>query len=175
MEEPVFDRKLLRQMICRFAQKRYRAPLLKDNQFFGELYTTMLLANNKFDPNRGFKKSTYITRAVRNKIIDLSKHIHTTQKALHPIEKLMGEKPSMKLWQDGVRQEQSFGRLDEYIDILPDNEKFVIVNRFLEGKPLKEVASGLGCCVEQVCKIQRKALVKLRNAANGKRTLYQQY
>jgi RNA polymerase sigma factor for flagellar operon FliA len=71
--------------------------------------------------------------------------------------------------EDRLAQEQAVARLREAVSALPDREREIIERYDLEGWTLRQIGEGLGVSESRVSQLRSRALVRLRQAMEGRR------
>lgn len=135
----------------------------------------LMQAVEKFDYDRGFRFSTYATRAIRH---TLYRHIaHKQRDRQH----LVSTSPEHLLavaddCQEGTLTEARWhslrNHLQQALDQLSARERMIIQARFGLGKSgkvqtLLSLAKGLGVCKERVRQIEKRAILKLQSLASA--------
>ncbi|MEX1222934.1 MAG: sigma-70 family RNA polymerase sigma factor [Pirellulales bacterium] len=138
---------------------------------------SLMHAVEKFDYSRGFRFSTYATKAIHRNIYRLM--ARTSKNRLLPagdatelIEQLCDERESIDRsdkWLTGIR-----GELADLLDQLDRRERYIIRARFGMGREeqeqtLKSIAGKLGICKERVRQLEHRALDKLRVLAEERK------
>jgi len=150
----------LKRIINKYGQdRRYKYKMMNDPIYFGELYTTMLHADGKFNPELGFKKSTYVIKAIKNKMKTICKKLSKQHWNLEDIEM---DTIDFKNWCKAHKKEKLMGEVFDIIGALPFREKYVIVERFLEDKTLKEIAEDMAYSIQQIAIIEKSAIERIR-------------
>ncbi len=84
----------------------------------------------------------------------------------------MGRSGEPGMWmnvEDRLAQEQAVARLREAVSALPDREREIIERYDLEGWTLRQIGEGLGVSESRVSQLRSRALVRLRQAMEGRR------
>ncbi|MEQ8787037.1 MAG: sigma-70 family RNA polymerase sigma factor [Pirellulaceae bacterium] len=152
----------------RFAGSRYTLDDLIDEGIF-----TLLRAVDKFDYDRGFRFSTYATRAIQRAMVRwVSRRKEEDERfRATPEEALsvwLGEGPSGAYSQ--ARWEQLQSSLHAILAQLDDREQAIVQARFAMGderqvQTLAKLAQRFGICKERVRQLEKRAIDKLRQLA----------
>ena len=135
----------------------------------GHASITLLRAIDLFDVSRGFRFSTYATRALRT---ELSRYVLRNRRRVSPIDpRSLTRHPdpaAEQRWRDG---QAAFHALEEMLNRLEPREMVVVRSRFgmnecPGAETLQAVADRLGVSRERVRQLERQALAKLRQLAD---------
>jgi RNA polymerase primary sigma factor len=134
----------------------------------GHASLTLLRAIDLYDVSRGFRFSTYATRALRT---ELSRYVVRRRKhelSIDPVR--IWHRPDRGAGRNSVPPSAYFA-LEEMLDRLDPRERLVVRSRFgMADSPgaetLQSVAKRLGLSRERVRQLERGALAKLRDLAD---------
>lgn len=136
------------------------------DELASEAHTTLLYAISKFNPDRGFRFSTYATHAIRRRLYRYLRSPH------HQAEinvDWTGHEPEGRGWSYAYQRqvEQSIRDVDRLLLRLSARERYVIRSRFGWGRDfnpttLQALANELGVSRERVRQVEARALQKLR-------------
>jgi RNA polymerase sigma factor (sigma-70 family) len=138
-------------------------------ELFSEAAVALLRAVEKFDPDRGFRFSTYATPAVRRQLERFIMKQHKDQQVLlrtpHLDTALAPPRPSAA---EDRRRGAAVEALEEMLTRLDAREQSILRARFglqagCDTQSLQEVAGRLGVCRERVRQLEARALEKLRD------------
>lgn len=102
---------------------------------------------------RGVPFIAWLIRIARNELAD-----HRTRERSIPVSNLAGDEPVVEL-QDVDRRAELYG----CVRALPEDQRRVVVLRFVEQRSIKEIAAALGRSDGAVKQLQFPALTKLRS------------
>lgn len=164
--------RLVVSIVKRFADDRNRF-----DDLLSEGISCLINAVDKFDYARGFRFSTYATRAVGREVIRLVQRQHRdSQRYTTGSSELLSQESDRPLSPSGTymtwqRLESCIGQLTEALD---EREKFIVAARYglddIGEKPtFQRLGQMLGVSKERVRQIERRALEKLRKIADGLR------
>jgi RNA polymerase sigma factor (sigma-70 family) len=147
------------------------------DELLSEGISCLIKAVDKFDFDRGFRFSTYATRAVRREVFRLVQRQYR-QRRLHATgsQELLGQQVNRATEPEGI--EMSWRHLDESVERLlsglDEREKFIVGARYgfedLGEKPtFQRLGELLGVSKERVRQIEQRALAKLRGLAEAMR------
>lgn len=144
-------------------------------------------ALDKYDPDRNAKFSTYAIKCIQNEILAYIRKEKRTGLSTIPMEHILkdsgeGAPFTMQdivskegedtLIEDMLSLEDDIGLLMKHVKTLPDDERYIIENRFgLEGKDVKTqslIGKELGMSQANISKIEANALQRLYYRLRGK-------
>jgi len=137
-------------------------------ELLSEAAMALLRSVEMFDPDRGFRFSTYATPAVRRRleryVTAEHKNRHTMLRSAH-LDTMPTAARSTR--SDDVRRAEAVAGLAAMLSRLDDREQMILKARFglepgRETQSLQEVAVQLGVCRERVRQLEARALEKLR-------------
>ncbi len=141
------------------------------DELMSEAHEAILRAIDKFDPDRGFRFSTYLTHAVRRQLLRfLQRRQRERQRTFAATRE--AALPDTKRWtvayQQGVAR--NIREVDRLLLELKPRDRYVIRARFgwgreFETHTLQEIASELGVTRERVRQLEQRALKKLAQLA----------
>ena len=142
------------------------------DELISEANVTLLRAIERFDWQRGFRFSTYLTHAVRRNLCRYITNRRKEKSRFIAAESLeSASDPSLRT--DAYEQEMSHALncLDEMLTMLEPRENYILCSRFgygegQEKQTLKVVAEQLGVSRERVRQLERRSLAKLQALAN---------
>ncbi len=144
-------------------------------ELMSESHETLLRAVGKFDPDRGFRFSTYLTHAVRRHLL---RFLQRRQRDRQRTFNMAADTalPDTKRWT--LAYEQRMARNVRDVELLlqqlEPRDRFVIRARFgwgreFEPRTLQEIAAELGVTRERVRQLEQRALRKLTALATNER------
>jgi RNA polymerase primary sigma factor len=164
--------RLVMSIVKQFADDRNRF-----DDLLSEGISCLIKAVDKFDFDRGFRFSTYATRAVRREVFRLvQRHHRDRTRFATGAQELLSQQVNRGSMPEGV--EMTWQRVDESIcqmlRELDDREKFIVEARYgfdnIGEKPtFQRLGQLLGVSKERVRQIEQRALSKLRNMAQSLR------
>jgi len=165
---------VLSARLSRYVPESYRQDLYS----FGLM--GLMDAVDKFRPELGNRFETYGSRRIRGAMSDGMRTLRwlprrAGQAASGVIEKVVPVDFQTATGPDGTRLEDSLPDPDwsawdaielacdhlevgEALDLLPDRERFVIVERYYGRRSLADIGSDLGVTESRVCQLHRRAL-----------------
>ena len=160
--------RLVISIVKQFADNRNRF-----DDLLSEGISCLIKAVDKFDFDRGFRFSTYATRAVRREVFRLVQRQHRDRTRYSTgSQELLSQQLNRDTEPEGV--EMSWQGVDDSIrhllSILDEREKFIVQARYgfddLGEKPtFQRLGQLLGVSKERVRQIEQRALGKLRDMA----------
>lgn len=152
--------------------KGFKHPSVSHHEMFSEGSVALLQAIEKFDYSRGFKFSTYLTWAVKNKVYS---HFLRTDAEKRRVEALpLTQSTASASSQSGVQEHNYDGvkaTVADMVKILPDRERVIILRRFgLDGgepHTLEQLGNFLGVTKERARQLETRALEMLRKAGSN--------
>lgn len=160
--------RLVMSIVKQFADDRNRF-----DDLLSEGISCLIKAVDKFDFDRGFRFSTYATRAVRREVFRLVQRQHRDRSRFATgAQELLAQQINRATMPEGV--EMTWQRVDESIGLmlqeLDDREKFIVEARYgfdnIGEKPtFQRLGQLLGVSKERVRQIEQRALGKLRSMA----------
>ncbi len=160
--------RLVMSIVKQFADDRNRF-----DDLLSEGISCLIKAVDKFDFDRGFRFSTYATRAVRREVFRLVQRQHRDRmRYATGTHELLSQQLTRATMPQGV--EMSWKRVGESVNRmltgLDDREKFIVQARYgfddLGEKPtFQKLGQLLGVSKERVRQIEQRALAKLREMA----------
>lgn len=151
---------------------RYWNPKLPLMDIISEAYMGLLKAVKGFDPDKGFRFTTYAESAIRQRIVigilDHKKHTHDSLN--EPVYKEENDDcttlQDLLISEEPCADEKCFYDVDvkNLLQCLTVKEREVIESKFWHDKTLEEIGSVIGLSAERVRQIETKALIKLRQA-----------
>ncbi|MEM7316582.1 MAG: sigma-70 family RNA polymerase sigma factor, partial [Planctomycetota bacterium] len=143
------------------------------DELLSEGITCLVRVVDKFDFDRGFRFSTYATRAVRREVWRLVQKHHKnrqrfntgTSEHMESVEgKELADRISESTWKGLTR------KLNTILDSLDERERFIVRERFgmngNDGKrTFQSLGDELGVCKERVRQLEIRAMKKLREMA----------
>ncbi len=134
---------------------------------------SLMRAVDKFDYDRGFRFSTYATRAIRRnlfrKLVQHSRERARYEPHSEGIEDVPGLEGSPREEERRVSELQ--GVMVQMLRHLDEREQYIVRARFgfgkeASGRTLQELAGELGVCKERVRQLEIRAMEKLRRLAD---------
>ncbi len=162
--------KLAISLIGRFVSRQH--PF---DELLSEAAVALLRAVEKFDPDRGFRFSTYATPAVRRQLERFVLKQHKDQQVLVRTPHLDTlPAPGGRTRAEDRRRETAVTALAGMIDKLDAREQTILEARFglepgSDPESLQEVAGRLGVCRERVRQIEARAIERLRAMSEAAR------
>jgi RNA polymerase primary sigma factor len=147
------------------------------DELFSEASLALLRAVEKFDPDRGFRFSTYATPAVRRQlerfVMNQHKDCQLVLRTPH-LDTVLA--PPRRSASDDRQRAVAVEALDEMLARLDAREQSILRARFgLEAgsdtQSLQEVAGQLGVCRERVRQLEARAIEKLRAMPEAERLM----
>ncbi len=137
------------------------------DELMSEAHQAMLRAVRKFDPDRGFRFSTYLTHAVRRQLLRfLQRRQRDRQRTFTATDETA--LPETTRWTVAYEQRVTRGihDVEAMLLTLKPRDRYVIRSRFgwgreFEPRTLQEIASELGVTRERVRQLEQRALKKL--------------
>jgi RNA polymerase primary sigma factor len=137
------------------------------DELMSESHESILRAVGKFDPDRGFRFSTYLTHAVRRQLLRyLQRRQRDRQRTFAAADETA--LPETKRWTLAYEQQVTRGvhDVERLLQELKPRDRYVIRSRFgwgrdFEPRTLQEIASELGVTRERVRQLEQRALKKL--------------
>jgi RNA polymerase sigma factor (sigma-70 family) len=130
----------------------------------------LLYAIGKFNPQRGFRFSTYATHAIRRRLARYVRQTQTRREVL--IDWQSNRLADQRRWSYGYQWqvEKSLAQVESLLRTLSPRERYVIRARFgwgreFEPRTLQQIADEFGLSRERVRQIEQRALDKLRQQA----------
>lgn len=164
--------RLVISIVKQFADERNRF-----DDLLSEGISCLIKAVDKFDFDRGFRFSTYATRAVRREVFRLVQRQHRDRARYSTgTQELLSQELNRSLKPEGV--DISWAALDDCIGrlfaALDDREKFIVGARYgfddIGAKPtFQRLGQMLGVSKERVRQIEQRALGKLRQVSSSLR------
>jgi len=158
--------KLTVSIARRFANAR--TPL---DELVSEGQATLLAAISKFDPERGFRFSTYATHALRRRLL---RYLRNCQRE----RERFGELPQDHLLSDGHRWTLAYERrllatleqVERLLGHLPPRDRYILRSRYgwgreFDPRTLQDIADELGVSRERVRQLEARSLKRLRELA----------
>ena len=158
--------KLVLSIAQHYATSRYSL-----DDLVNEGQATLLVAIPKFDPERGFRFSTYATHAVRRRLL---RYLRRGQRD----REMFAELPYDDRFPDSRRWSLEYERrvttrLERVTALLPQlrpRERYILRSRFgwgreFEPRTLQDIADELGISRERVRQLEARALGRLRELA----------
>ena len=155
--------------------KKYSKIGINYNDIFSEGLIGLLVASERFKPEKNIKFSTYAFYWIRSKILNFVRFVKSNENKSQKIEhQTIGQKFFGKDWEEFESyNDKSFENLDideliKYIHLgvnqLSERERFVIYNRILtrNKKTLHELAEKLNITRETVRNIEQKSIKKIK-------------
>jgi len=143
------------------------------DELLSEGISCMIKAVDKFDSDRGFRFSTYATRAIRREVLRLVQRHHRDRvRFASGSQEVLGQQISGSDHPEG--SEMTWHQVDETVTSmlgqLDDREKFIVQARYgfddLGEKPtFQKLGELLGISKERVRQLEQRALAKLRQMA----------
>ena len=141
------------------------------DELMSESHETVLRAVGKFDPDRGFRFSTYLTHAVRRHLLRfLQRRQRDRQRTFSaPDETAL---PETRRWTLEYEQriKRNIDDVERLLMELSPRDRYVIRSRFgwgreFEPRTLQEIAEELGVTRERVRQLEQRGLKKLTELA----------
>ena len=140
------------------------------DDLIGQACLTMIRAVERFDASRGFRFSSYATRAIRS---ELTRYV--TRQRRHgwvslELTDLAAIRDTGTRHPELVRRSTTFNALEDLLQRLEKREEHVVRSRFgLQNRPgcftLQRLADEYGVTRERIRQLERRALKKLRQMA----------
>ena len=178
---------MLSASVSRYVPESYRQDLYS----FGLI--GLMDAVDKFQPELGNSFETYGSRRIRGAMSDGMRTLRwlprrAGQAASAVIEKVVPVDFQTATGPDGTRLEDSLPNTEwsawdavelasdhvevgRALDVLPDRERFVIVERYYGGRSLADIGRDLGVTESRVCQLHRRALRMLESILLESRAL----
>jgi RNA polymerase primary sigma factor len=145
------------------------------DELMSESHEAVLRAVNKFDPDRGFRFSTYLTHAVRRQLLRfLQRRQRDRQRTFSTSDD--ATLPDTGRWTLAYEQRITRNMVDveRLLLELKPRDRYVIRSRFgwgreFEPRTLQEIAAELGVTRERVRQLEQRALKKLSAMAAAKK------
>lgn len=164
--------RLVMSIVKQFADDRNRF-----DDLLSEGISCLIKAVDKFDFDRGFRFSTYATRAVRREVFRLVQRQHRDRgRYTTGTQELLSQELNRKTEPESV--DMSWDHMDQSINtmltVLDEREKFIVGARYgfddIGDKPtFQRLGEILGVSKERVRQIEQRALGKLRDMADSLR------
>lgn len=143
------------------------------DELMSEAHETILRAIAKFDPDRGFRFSTYLTHAVRRQLLRfLQRRQRDRQRTFSTAD--AGVLPESRRWTLAYehRVARNVDEVERLLLELKPRDRYVIRARFgwgreFEARTLQEIAGELGVTRERVRQLEQRALKKLAALAGA--------
>jgi len=143
------------------------------DELLSEGISCMIKAVDKFDFDRGFRFSTYATRAIRREVLRLvQRHHRDRSRYVSGSQEVLGQQISGSDQPEG--SDMTWHQVDQTVTSLlghlDDREKFIVQARYgfddLGEKPtFQRLGELLGISKERVRQLEQRALAKLRQMA----------
>ncbi len=137
------------------------------DELMSESHEAVLRAVSKFDPDRGFRFSTYLTHAVRRQLLRfLQRRQRDRQRTFSTTDDTM--LPDIGRWTLGYEQRitRNVHDVERLLLELKPRDRYVIRSRYgwgreFEPRTLQEIAAELGVTRERVRQLEQRALKQL--------------
>ena len=146
-----------------------RFPL---DELVSEAQATLLYAISKFNPDRGFRFSTYATHAIRRCLTRFVMRVHNRPELT--VDWQQAEPLELRRWSYDYEQyvTRSIRQIDILLSKLTARERYIVRSRFGWGRDfspstLQALADELGVSRERVRQVESRALDKLRQWAEA--------
>lgn len=158
--------KLTQSIARQFASSRY--PL---DELVSEGQATLMSAIAKFDPERGFRFSTYATHAVRRRLMRYLQRRQRDRETFVecPHDNLL---PDPRRWTFAYEQwlTATLKQAERLLCQLPPRDRYILRSRYgwgreFECRTLQDIADELGVSRERVRQLEARSLQKLRELA----------
>lgn len=149
-------------LACLIAGKFTSMRPIEDSEQFGDAMVGLVYACQKFDPDRGFKFSTFAFHVIRSFV--MRGHKLRNKCATRLERQFVDDIGTIEADEDQQRwidTRDLIATMMEKVSILPPREQAVIRAR-LEGKKLREISEVLGVTKERVRQIELRATGLLR-------------
>lgn len=150
---------------------RFTNRLNNFDELVSEGQFTLLRAISRFDPERGFRFSTYAMHAIRRRLLRFVRKRHKERQAAHAWTDETAPS-SDRRWTLAYQQRVSAATavVERLLSNLAPRERYVIRSRFgwgqeFEPRTLREIAEELGVSRERVRQLEGRGLRKLRSLA----------
>lgn len=140
------------------------------DELISEANATMLYAISKFNPDYGFRFTTYLTHAVRRQLLRYLRKANSEQEVNVDWQGCLIADDRRWSHQYERKMNRAIGEIDQLLRELGPRERYVIRSRFgwgreFEPRTLQSIAEDLGISRERVRQLESRALAKMRQAA----------
>ena len=145
------------------------------DELMSESHETVLRAIGKFDPDRGFRFSTYMTHALRRHLIRFLQRRQRDRQRTFAVPDAMSL-PDTRRWTLAYEQRitRNVHDVERLLMALKPRDRYVIRSRFgwgreFEPRTLQEIATELGVTRERVRQLEQRALKQLSAMASSEK------
>ena len=151
--------------------RHFASPKSPLDELVSEGQVTLLAAISKFDPERGFRFSTYATHALRRRLL---RFLRTRQRDCERFGKLPPDQSvtDRHRWTFGYEQRVSSAlqQVEPLLAQLPPRDRYILRSRYgwgreFDSRTLQEIAEELGISRERVRQLEARSLKRLRDLA----------
>jgi RNA polymerase primary sigma factor len=142
------------------------------DELASEGLVTLLHAITKFDPDRGFRFSTYATHAVRRRLTRYVTRSHATREL--SVDWQTAGAPESRGWSYEYERNviHSIRKVEIFLSRLSVRERYIIRSRFgwgrdFDPRTLQDLADEFGVSRERIRQLEAQALTKLRRGVRN--------
>jgi len=161
--------------LARSIASQFSSTINPIDELMSESQEVILRALTKFDPDRGFRFSTYLTHAIRRHLLRfLQRRQRDRQRTFEATD--ASALPETKRWTLAYEQrmDRNVRDVEQLLQELKPRDRYVVRSRFgwgreFEPRTLQEIAAELGVTRERVRQLEQRALKQLGALAVAKK------